>query len=101
MYLIFDKGLETQRAVEVDFFGENLTRGVLNATFNRRLAEAAAVPDLSVLRSNSTFATLEAVDGEVAVPVQGVYNTAQDMSAAYNAREGTYSTTIVLGYKEG
>ena len=37
MQIIFDKGTENQRAIAIDFFGENLFRGNLNASWNRQL----------------------------------------------------------------
>lgn len=98
MQLIFDRNLDTQRAVEVDFFGENLFRGTLNASYGRTLGgENAGVPDLSVLREKPIFSTVEIVDGAVAVPVQGSYNTVQDATAAYNASTRQYSVTVILG----
>ena len=44
MQIIFDKGTENQRAIAIDFFGENLFRGNLNASWNRQLGAEAAVP---------------------------------------------------------
>ncbi len=101
MQLIFDRGLETQRAIEVDYFGENMFRGVLNASWNHKLGEVESVPNLGTLRGNPSFTTVEAVTGTTTVPIQGTYNRVQDASAAYNAREGSYSVTVVLGYAEG
>ena len=43
MQIIFDKGTENQRAIAIDFFGENLFRGNLNASWNRQLGAEAAV----------------------------------------------------------
>lgn len=98
MQLIFDRNLDTQRAVEVDFFGENLFRGSLNASYSRILADdgSTTVPDLSVLKNNPKFSTVEVVDGAVAIPLQGSYNTVQDCSAAYNAASHQYSATVIL-----
>lgn len=101
MQLIFDRGTANERAIEMDYYGENLFRGALNASWNHNLAESPEVPILGTLRSNPAFAALEVVDGGVRIPVQGMYNRVQDASAAYNAREGSYSVTVVLGYAEG
>lgn len=100
MQLIFDRGTADERAIDVDYYGENLFRGTLNANWNHRLAESPDVPNLGTLRSRPTFATLELVDGAVRIPAQGTYNQIQDASAAYNAREGSYSVTVMLGYAE-
>lgn len=101
MQLIFDRGTASERAVEMDYYGENLFRGTMNASWNHRLAESPDVPNLGTLRSIPAFATLEVVTGTTIIPIQGTYNRVQDASAAYNAREGSYSVTVVLGYVEG
>ena len=104
MQIIFDKGTENQRAIAIDFFGENLFRGNLNASWNRQLGAEAAVPNVAALKADPTFSTVEIVDtvGEesFSVPVQGSYNAILDASAAYNAQSRQYSVTIVLGYVE-
>lgn len=99
MQLIFDRGTSTQRAVEVAFFGENVFRGSLNASNSLILADGASVsvPDLSPLRDNPSFTTVEVVDGSISVPLQGEYNTVLDASAAYNSTAKQYSVTVILG----
>lgn len=98
MQIVFDRNLETQRAINVDFFGENLNRNTLNATLSKVLsAEDTAVPDLSTLQS--TFTTVDIADGAIPVPVQGDYNAIMDSSAAYNSRTKEYSVTVILGKK--
>ena len=104
MQIIFDKGTENQRAIAIDFFGENLFRGNLNASWNRHLGAEAAVPNVAALKAAPTFSTVEIVDtvseDSFSVPVQGSYNAILDASAAYNAQSRQYSVTIVLGYVE-
>ena len=104
MQIIFDKGTMNQRAIAIDFFGENLFRGTLNASWNRQLNAEAAVPNVFALQASPRFNTMEIVDtvGEesFSVPVQGSYNTILDASAAYNAQSRQYSVTIVLGRVE-
>lgn len=96
MYIIFDKDLKTKRSVEIQFFGENMSRNILNASMNKVLTpEDSNVPDLREIRSG--FRTVELVDGEIAVPIQGHYNTVLDASAAYNSTTKEYSVTVVLG----
>lgn len=99
MQLIFDRGTGSQRAVDVAFFGENVFRGSLNASNNVILADGASVtvPDLSPLRDNPTFTTVEVVDGNINVPLQGEYNAVLDASAAYNSAAKQYSVTVILG----
>ena len=102
MQIIFDKDTENQRAIAIDFFGENLFRGNLNASWNRQLDAAVAVPNVAALKEVPTFSTMEIVDTvgneSFSVPVQGSYNTILDASAAYNAQSRQYSVTIVLDY---
>ena len=98
MQIVFDRGLETQNAVTISFFGENIARNTLNATLSKVLsAEDAAVPDLSTLKD--TFSTVDIADGAISVPVQGDYNAVLDSSAAYNSRTKEYSVTVILGKK--
>lgn len=98
MQIVFDRGLETQNAANVDFFGENLNRGTLNASMSKILTtEDTTVPDLSTLQS--TFSTVDIADGAIPVPVQGDYNAVLDSSAAYNSRSKEYSVTVILGKK--
>jgi len=98
MQIVFDRGLETQNAVNVDFFGENLNRGTLNASMSKILTtEDTTVPDLGTLQS--TFSTVDIADGSIPVPVQGGYNAVLDSSAAYNSRTKEYSVTVILGKK--
>lgn len=99
MQIVFDRGLETQSAINIAFFGENLNRGTLNASMTKKLtAEDAAVPDLSTVPR--TFSTVDIADGNILVPVQGQYNTVLDASAAYNAATKEYSVTVILGRKQ-
>ncbi len=102
MKIIFDKGTETQRAVEITHFGEGLNSGVLNAVWTGRLGEVASVPAVKPLVDTPAFATVEVVDGEgddtFAVPVQGSYNVVRDASVNYAASERLYTMTLVLGY---
>ena len=96
MQIVFDRGMETQRAINVDFFGENLSRCTLNASMSKVLTEEdTAVPDLGT--SKEPFTTVEIVDGNIAVPMQGRYNAVLDASAAYNSRTKEYSATVILG----
>lgn len=97
MQLIFDKNTANQRAVDVDFFGENLFRNTLNASYARILADGVTVPDLSTLRGTPVFKTLDILDGNTLVPVQGSYNIVMDASAAYNSSTHQYTVTIILG----
>ena len=96
MQIVFDRNLETQRAINVDFFGENLNRGTLNASMSKVLtAEDTTVPDLSTVKQ--AFSTVQIVDENIPVPMQGSYNAVLDASAAYNSRSKEYSVTVILG----
>lgn len=104
MKIIFDKGTETQRAVEITHFGEGLNRGVLNAVWTGRLGEVASVPAVKPLVDTPAFATVEVVDGEgdgsFAVPVQGSYNVVLDANVNYAASERIYTMALVLGHDQ-
>lgn len=97
MQIVFDRGLETQRAITVNFFGENISRGVLNASMSKVLsAEDTSVPDLSALESG--FTTVDIADGDIPVPMQGQYDMVLDATAAYNSATKEYSVTVILGH---
>lgn len=99
MQIVFDRGLTTERGVNVDFFGENISRGTLNASMSKVLTvDDTTVPDLSAVKQS--FSTVEIVDGLIPVPMQGSYNAALDASAAYNSRTKEYSVTVILGHVE-
>lgn len=96
MRIVFDKNLETEREVAVDFFGENISRNTLNASMSKVLTvNDVDVPDLSDIKVG--FTTVDIFDGDIPVPVQGDYNTVLDASAAYNGRTKEYSITVILG----
>lgn len=100
MQIIFDRDLETQTAINVTYFGENLTRNVLNAHMVQKLASVdVVVPDLR--KMPRTFSSVEAVDGRISIPVQGVYNVVLDSAATYNSSTQEYSVSISLGYVNG
>ena len=94
MKIIFDKGTETQRAVEITHFGEGLNRGVLNAVWTGRLGEVSAVPAVKPLVDTPAFSAVEVVDGE------GDDNVIRDANVNCVASEQLYSMTLVLGYDQ-
>ena len=99
MRIVFDKNLETEHEVAVNFFGENISRNTLNASMNKVLTvNDVNVPDLSSIKVD--FTTVDIFDGDIPVPVQGDYNTVLDASAAYNSRTKEYSVTVILGRKQ-
>lgn len=96
MRIVFDKNLDTEHEVTVDFFGENISRNTLNASMSKVLSVGDVnVPDLSAVKVD--FTTVDIFDGEIPVPIQGDYNATLDASAAYNSRTKEYSITIILG----
>lgn len=98
MQIVFDRGLETQSAINIAFFGENMSRGTLNASMTRVLtAEDTAVPDLGTMPKE--FSAVDIADGNISVPVQGSYNVVLDASAAYNSMTKEYSVTVILGHR--
>lgn len=101
MQLVFDRGLSTEHGVNIDFYGEALFRGTMNATWSRTLTDNPSVPDLGTLRSHPGFETVEVAVGNAPIPLQGDYNTVVDANATYNASTGVYTATVVLGHAEG
>lgn len=96
MQIVFDRGMETQNAINIAFFGENMSRGTLNASMTKVLTAAdTAVPDLGTMPKE--FSTVDIADGTIPVPVQGSYNVVLDASAAYNSMTKEYSVTVILG----
>lgn len=96
MKIVFDRNLETEHEVAVDFFGENISRNTLNASMGKVLSvDDVNVPDLSDIKVG--FTTVDIFDGEIPVPIQGEYNAVLDASAAYNSRTKEYSVTVILG----
>lgn len=100
MQLVFDRGLATEHGVNIDFYGEALFRGTMNATWSRTLTDNPSVPDLGTLRSRPDFVTVEVAVGSTTIPLQGEYNAVVDANATYNAATGIYTATVVLGRAE-
>lgn len=99
MKIVFDKDLSTKREVNINFFGENISRTTLNATMIKTLsATDTDVPNLESIKNG--FTSVAIVDGDITVPIQNSYNKMVDASAAYNSQTKEYSVTIILGYEE-
>ena len=100
MQIIFDRGLETEYALNFEYFGENINRHTLSASASVQLnTPDASVPNLQGMPQ--TFTTVHAIDVTITIPIQGTYNKVIDASAAYNSVSKEYSATIILGYVEG
>lgn len=100
MTLTLDKGLNTERILEIKSFFEHPVQGRLNAGNEIVVASASDIPDYSEFLNNPDFTTLEIKDGGVVIPTQAEYNHIDDFTANYFAESKIYSANIVLGKTE-
>lgn len=105
MKLTFIVDNTPKKTVEIDFFGENLIRGVLNASANIAVGNTEAdVPSVSALRVLTSFDRVSVTDkiggADVEIPVQGSYNTVRDVNVTYNSMNKIYTVSLILEYVE-
>lgn len=96
MTLTFDKGMETERTLEVQSMYEYPIQKRLTANNEIEIQKSGDIPDISDFLSNPDFTTLEIKDGSVVIPTQTEYNHIADLSINYRAESKLYSVNIVL-----
>ncbi len=105
MKLTFIVDNTPKKAVEIDFIGENLIRGMLNASANIAVENAEVdIPSVSALRALTSFDRVSVTDkiggADVEIPVQGSYNTVRDVNVTYNSLNKIYTVSLILEYIE-
>jgi len=99
MVIKFDKGLSTERSLEIKSVFEHPIQNRLTASNDIVIEEGGTFPDYSEFINNPSFTTVEINDGSISVPVQGVYNNIADFTTNYYAEGHVYNVNIVLGYQ--
>lgn len=93
MKLIFDKGLETEKSINVERVNIRPIASRINGSASGNTADGS--PDLSVFTTEDiSSVSLEADDGSE-IPVNGNYNHLIDVSITYEEGGAVYHVNIV------
>lgn len=96
MKMTFDKGLATERELQVKNIYEHPLQQRLSASDEIKVTSASDVPDMSDFLNNPYFTTLEITDGEIVIPTQASYNHIADLTLNYYEESKIYNVNIVL-----
>lgn len=99
MEMIFNKGKEDEKRIEVSNLSEHLTDGRLFGSREIVVSKAEDFPNVQDFVRDAFFETLEIVDGEMTVPMQGRYNVIENASVRYNSSDKNYYLNIQVGFK--
>lgn len=99
MTFIFDKSLETEKHIEMDYYSEQVKNHKLNATKEYKIYSEEDFPDISDFGDGMLFTTLEVKDGLMTVPIIGQYNSIDTFNASYSSVGKTYIINMILGVK--
>lgn len=98
MLVIFDKGLASEKTIEMDNMFEYPLDNNMNLTKEIYIKEGVVIPDYAPLEENFPFTTLNIVSGNgIEIPLAGKYNKVVGMSINYFDADKRYSVNINLG----
>ena len=99
--LTFDKGLETQRELNVDHIYEYPITMTLNATYDKVVESSDDFPDISGFENNPNFSSVELTDDKgMKIPLSGGYNYISDIIMNYYDKTRTVNLTVTLTHTE-
>jgi hypothetical protein len=102
MLVIFDKGLTSEKTIEMDNMFEYPLDNNMNLTKEIIIKEGVVIPDYAPLEENFPFTTLNVISGNgIEIPLAGQYNKVTGMSINYFDSEKRYSVNINLGKDTG
>lgn len=101
MLIIFDKGLLTERSIEMDNFFEHPINNNVNLVKEITIKEGINIPDYSALSENFIFSTVTLISSNnVELPLIGKYNKVTSIGVNYFDADKRYTININLG-KQG
>lgn len=100
MQFIFDKGLSTEKSLEIDFYSEQVRNHKLTANYDRQIDSQSDFPDISGFSDEVTFTTLNVMDSGMSVPIIGKYNTISAFNASYSSVGRHFQINITLALSE-
>lgn len=100
MLFIFDKGLESEKRINLDYYSEQVRNRKLISNKDYKIEKQSDFPDVSQFKEDTLFSSLEVTDGDIEVPVIGSYNHIDTFNTSYIVSTKTYQVNIVLGWKE-
>lgn len=92
MRFIFDKGMDTEKELEISYYTEHPIEKRLSGSYHILVSAETVFPDLSAFTVN-TFSTFEVNSEGVVIPTMG-YTTIQNLSTQLIDNE--YSVNIQL-----
>lgn len=96
MIITFDKGIDTEKSINVDHISEHVITGRLNGTRLISIGDGTDLPDLSAF-SAGEFSTIEVVnDNGVNIPISGNYTHIVDVSLNYSEIDDSCNISIVV-----
>ena len=101
MLVIFDKGLMSEKTIEMDNFFEHPLNNNVNLSREIIIKEGVSIPDYSPVGENFSFTTVNIISSNgIEIPLAGTYNKVTGMSLNYFDADKRYSVNINLG-KQG
>lgn len=100
MTFIFDKELETEKRLELDYYSEQTQNKKLTANKDYRIESQSDFPDVEDFVTDVHFSTLDVTDSGMTVPIVGEYNTIETFNASYNSNIKLFQISMVLGKKD-
>ena len=98
MLIIFDKGLSTEKTIEMDNFFEHPINNNVNLVKEIIIKEGINIPDYSALNENFIFSTVTFISSNnVELPLIGKYNKVTSIGINYFDTDKRYSVNINLG----
>lgn len=100
MTFIFDKDLETEKSIEMEYYSEQVRNHKLTANKEYHIESQSDFPDIEDFSSDTPFTTLEVKDGTMTVPVIGTYNKIETFNTSYISSSKFFQISMTLGYTE-
>ena len=98
--MTFDKGLETEKTLDIMYLYEHPLRSSLNGSLDKTIKTNNDFIDVSAFIDSPDFQTLEIVDENgMEIPLWGGYNYIQDITTNYSSDSKNYSLSITISKK--
>lgn len=97
MKIVFDKGSERQRAIDVNRISENPVELVLTGVYDTVIEQPGDFPDITTFVHNQMFTTIDVIsDDGMVIPICSGYNYIQEISTNYYERGKSYSLIMTI-----
>lgn len=101
MLVIFDKGLSSEKTIEMDSMFEYPLNNTVNLNKEIIIKEGVSIPNYSPVGENFPFTSVSVISGNgIEIPLAGTYNKVTGMSLNYFDADKRYTVSINLGRQE-